>query len=106
MNLNGIKVAPVEIERVLEGHPAVKAVVAFPVRSPIHGELPYAAVELMDGAHLDERELARYARDTLGLRAPRRVMIVDALPSTSNGKVDIRRLTELMSPKAKLPPTP
>jgi len=95
MILNGIKVAPIEIERVLEGHPAVKAVVAFPVRSPVHGEVPVAAVELREGAPANERELARYARDALGLRAPRRVMIVDALPSTSNGKVDVRLLQAL-----------
>ena len=38
---------------------------------------------------------ARFAREALGLRAPRRVMIVDALPSTSNGKVDVRLLQEL-----------
>ena len=94
MNLNGIKIAPVEIERALERHPGVKAVVAFPLRSAMHGEVPVAAVELAAGAHHDERELARFARDALGLRAPRRVMIVAALPSTANGKVDLRRLAD------------
>ena len=95
MILNGIKIAPAEIERVLERHPAVKAVAAFPLPSPVHGELPVAAVELVAGASADERELQTFAREALGLRAPRRVMIVSALPSTVQGKVDIRRLAEM-----------
>ncbi|MBK6806053.1 MAG: AMP-binding protein [Betaproteobacteria bacterium] len=70
MNLNGIKIAGVEIERALERHPAVKAVAAFPLRSVHHGEIPAAAVELTDGRRSDERELQRFAREALGLRAP------------------------------------
>jgi len=80
---------------VLERHPAVKAAAAFPLRSAVHGELPVAAVELNDGARADERELQTYARAALGLRAPRRVMVVTALPSTVPGKVDVRRLAEM-----------
>lgn len=95
MILNGIKIAPAEIERVLERHPAVKAAAAFPLRSAVHGELPVAAVELNDGARADERELQTYARAALGLRAPRRVMVVTTLPSTVPGKVDVRRLAEM-----------
>ena len=92
MTMNGMKVAPAEIERVLERHPAVKAVVAFPLPSGIHGEIPVAAIELVDGGHADEQELQRYARDALGGRAPRRVMIVKSLPVTPQGKVDVRAL--------------
>jgi len=101
MNLNGIKVARVEIERVLERHPAVKAVAAFPLPSGVHGEIPAAAVELAAGLRVDERELQKFAREALGLRAPRRVVIVDALPVTLQGKVDVRRLVELCSRAAR-----
>jgi acyl-CoA synthetase (AMP-forming)/AMP-acid ligase II len=97
MNLAGIKIAPVEIERALERHPAVRAVAAFPLRSPVHGEIPVAAVELADGQRADERELQAFARELLGQRAPRRVMIVAMLPSTIQGKVDTRHLSELMA---------
>lgn len=97
MILNGIKIAPLEIERALEAHPAVKAVVAFPLRSPVHGEMPIAAVELAEGAETGERELWRFARDALGMRAPRRVMIVPTLPTTAENKVDVKRLAALAS---------
>jgi len=96
MNLNGIKIAPAEIERALERHPAVKAVVAFPLRSGVHGEIPVAAVELVDGARADEGELQRFVRVALGMRAPRRVMIVPAMPATPQGKVDVQALVDAM----------
>ena len=97
MIMNDIKIAPAEIERALARHPSVRAVAAFAVRSPVHGDVPAAAVELVAGAVASERELQAYARDALGLRAPRRVLIVAALPSTPQGKVDTRRLAEMAS---------
>lgn len=101
MNMNGIKIAPLEIERALERHPAVKAAVAFPLRSPAHGEIPVAAVEVFDGARADEGDLQAFARRALGLRAPRRVKIVPALPMTPLGKVDLRRLAEALRSEPK-----
>ncbi len=101
MNMNGIKIAPLEIERALERHLAVKAVVAFPMRSPSHGDIPVAAVEVVDGAIADEGELQAFARRALGLRAPRRVRIVPALPMTPSGKFDLRRLAEAMRSGSK-----
>jgi acyl-coenzyme A synthetase/AMP-(fatty) acid ligase len=100
MNLNGIKIAPLEIERALERHPAVKAVVAFPLRSAVHGDVPVAAVQLVEGAAADERALQAYAREALGLRAPRRVTIVREMPTTPQGKVDVKRLAAAMRPDA------
>lgn len=97
MNMNGVKIAPAEIERVLERHPAVKAVAVFPLASAVHGQIPVAAVELRDGASADERALQQFAREALGLRAPRRVAIVDALPATPQGKVDLRALARTLA---------
>jgi acyl-CoA synthetase (AMP-forming)/AMP-acid ligase II len=101
MNLNGIKIAPAEIERALERHPAVKSVVAFPMPSGVHGEIPVAVIELVDGAQADEGELQRFGRDVLGVRAPRRVMVVAAMPTTPQGKVDVRALSGAMAEAIK-----
>ena len=54
--------------------------------------MPVAAVELVPGAAIDARELQRYAREQLGRAAPRRVIIVASMPSTPQGKVDVKRL--------------
>jgi acyl-coenzyme A synthetase/AMP-(fatty) acid ligase len=90
MIMNGINIFPTEIERVLEAHPAVEAAAAFPIASRVHGQIPIAAVELRAGCTCTPAELLGHARDQLGLRAPRRVEILAALPRNAQGKV-VRR---------------
>jgi acyl-coenzyme A synthetase/AMP-(fatty) acid ligase len=87
MILNGINIFPGEIERVLERHPAVRIAAALPLKSPVHGQIPVAAVELVDGAEVKPAELQRFAREHLALRAPRRVLILKELPRNSQGKI-------------------
>ena len=87
MNLNGIKIFPSEIERVLEEHPAVKAAAAFARSSAIHGDIPIAAVELHHSATIDIEELLARVRERLGVRAPRRIFVLEALPRNAAGKV-------------------
>jgi acyl-coenzyme A synthetase/AMP-(fatty) acid ligase len=92
MMLNGINIFPAEIERILEEHPAVRSAAAFPIPSATYGDIPAAAVELNGTMPADAPALARYARERLGVRAPRKVLIVDALPRNANGKVVKREL--------------
>jgi acyl-coenzyme A synthetase/AMP-(fatty) acid ligase len=94
MIMNGINIFPLEIERVLEAHPAVEVAAAFPLASPIHGQIPVAAVELRGDRACSTAELLAHARDTLGVRAPRRVEIVARLPRNAQGKVMKRTLAE------------
>ncbi|BBK39921.1 acetyl-CoA synthetase [Allostella sp. ATCC 35155] len=85
--LNSINIFPGEIERALEGHPLVAEAAAYPVASGVHGQIPVAAVELRPGAAIEARALMIYARERLGLRAPRRITIVPELPRSGQGKV-------------------
>jgi acyl-CoA synthetase (AMP-forming)/AMP-acid ligase II len=94
MILNGINIFPVEIERVLESHPAVAAAAAFPLASPVHGQIPMAVVELRDGPGCAPAELLAWVRGELGVRAPRRVEVVPALPRNAQGKVAKRELAQ------------
>lgn len=87
MILNGINIFPAEIEVTLEAHPAVANAAALPIPSAAHGEIPVAAVELHPGAAVTGAELLAYARARLGLRAPRRVLVLEALPRSPVGKV-------------------
>jgi long-chain acyl-CoA synthetase len=96
MNLNSIKIFPVEIERVLEDHPAVKTAAAFSVPSAVHGDIPVAAVELHAAATVDVDALMAGARERLGVRAPRRIVVVKALPRSAAGKVLKRDLIEMV----------
>jgi acyl-coenzyme A synthetase/AMP-(fatty) acid ligase len=96
MNLNGIKIFPAEIERVLEEHPAVRAAAAFAKRSVAHGDIPVAAVELHASASVEADELMASTRALLGVRAPRKIIVLDALPRNAAGKVLKRDLAELL----------
>ncbi len=92
INLNGINIFPSEIERVLEQHPDVVAAAALPLYSAVHGQIPVAAVELREGGLATPRDIVAYAREYMALRAPRRVIIVPALPRNSQGKILRREL--------------
>lgn len=103
MILNGINIFPGEIERVLERHPDVRVAAALPVQSTIHGQIPVAAVELVEAASVTPAELQRFAREHLALRAPRRVIILPSLPRNSQGKI-LRREIALAFEKGKRAP--
>ncbi len=98
MNLNGIKIFPAEIERVLEEHPAVKAAAAFSKVSATHGDIPVAAVELHASAVATVDELMAHVRSRLGVRAPRKIIVLDTLPRNSAGKFVKRDLAQLVTP--------
>ena len=87
MILNGINIYPSEVERAFDAHPNVAASAAFPVKSRIHGEIPVVALELKLGSQITEAELLAYAREKLGMRGPRKIMLLDKLPRNALGKV-------------------
>jgi acyl-coenzyme A synthetase/AMP-(fatty) acid ligase len=98
MNLNSVKIFPREIERVLEEHPAVKSAAAFAKPSPVHGSIPVAAVELHEAASVAVDELMARTRERLGVRAPRRIIVVPALPRSAAGKIQTHALVALLGP--------
>jgi long-chain acyl-CoA synthetase len=87
MILNGINIFPTAIEDALESHPDVLEVVAYPIKSRIHGEIPVAAVVLKECAEKrDVSHLIDHCRQILGIRAPRQIFVVDRIPRNSAGK--------------------
>ncbi|MFC7493133.1 MULTISPECIES: acyl--CoA ligase family protein [unclassified Nocardioides] len=83
----GENIASVEVEQVLDAHPAVieSAVVAMPDER--WGEVPVAFVTVRAGRDLDAAELLAFARERLaGFKVPKRV-VVEELPRTSTGKI-------------------
>jgi acyl-CoA synthetase (AMP-forming)/AMP-acid ligase II len=89
INRGGEKIAPREIDEVLESHPAVKEAVAFGVPHPTWGEEVAAAVVLV--APATEKELIAYSRERLAdFKVPKRLHIVESIPRTPTGKVQRR----------------
>jgi acyl-CoA synthetase (AMP-forming)/AMP-acid ligase II len=96
INRGGEKIAPREIDEVLESHPAVKEAVAFGVPHPTWGEEVAAAVVLK--APATEKELIAYCRDRLAdFKVPRRLNIVESIPRTPTGKVQRRFVAEQLT---------
>ena len=92
----GYNVYPAEIERVLAGHPAVAMNAVGRVLDDVKGELPKAYVVLRPGAAATEDEVVNYCREHLAAyKVPRSIQFVEALPTTSSGKVMRRELSTL-----------
>lgn len=91
----GYNVYPAEIERVLIGHPSVALVAVGREPDEVKGEVAHAYVVLVAGAAQDDEALLSYCRERLAAyKVPRAVHYVDALPTTSSGKLMRRRLRE------------
>ena len=90
----GFNVYPKEIEALLDDHPDVleSAVVARPDTD--FGEVAVAyVVATQDG--LDEETLRNYAREHLAnFKVPKNVVLLDALPRNTMGKVQKNQLRE------------
>jgi acyl-coenzyme A synthetase/AMP-(fatty) acid ligase len=82
---DGINIYPAEIEQVLLQHAAVAEAAAFSIKSQIHRDVPAAAVVLSRQA--TPQILLDFSKELLGVRAPRVIMIMDALPRSPAGKV-------------------
>lgn len=84
-----------DVEAALTSHVAVLEAATYVVpdgRGSTHIE---AAVTLRSGSIADVSELLRHARTVVpGYAVPRRIAILNDLPRTSSGKVDLKRLAE------------
>jgi len=93
INRGGEKIAPREIDDVLKQHPAVGEAVAFGAPHPTWGEEVVAAVVLKEP--VAEKELIAFARERLAdYKVPRKLYIVDKIPTTATGKIQRRSVAE------------
>jgi len=91
----GFNVFPRDVEDVLVAHPAVAqvGVVGRPDRRL--GEEVVAFVSLLPGAEVTAEELTEYAKQHLAAsKYPREITIVPAVPLTSVGKLDRKKLRQ------------
>jgi long-chain acyl-CoA synthetase len=89
-----------ELEEAVMAHPAVARAAAFGLPHKDKGEVPAAAVELLEGSAASESELLEWCRERLApYKAPRRIWILASggLPQNHSGKVLRRELRERFS---------
>src|SRR6266536_1872118 len=95
INRGGEKISPREIDEVLLRHPAVAEAVALGAPHPTLGEEVAAAVVLR--ADASERDLLAHCREHLAaFKVPRKLHVVEAIPLTATGKVQRRRVAEVI----------
>ncbi|MFN3524116.1 MAG: AMP-binding protein [Phenylobacterium sp.] len=92
INTGGEKVFPEEVEEALKTHPAVRDAVVVGVPDKRFGERICAVVELQAGAEgLELSEAAEHVKAHLAhYKAPRELVVVDAVGRAPNGKVDYK----------------
>jgi acyl-CoA synthetase (AMP-forming)/AMP-acid ligase II len=93
----GETVAPVEVDQVVQSHPAVADGAVAGVPHADWGEVVVAFVVLRPGRNLDLDELRRHCGNHLAShKHPREIVIVESIPRTgATGQVQRRTLTDL-----------
>ncbi len=92
----GENIFPIEIEQLLEKHPAVHQACVLPFAHDLKGQVPYAFIVLRAGGSVTEEEIRQYAL-TGGptYQHPRRVFFLEQLPLAGTNKIDRERLRAL-----------
>lgn len=91
----GLNVYPKEIESVLDRQPGINESAVFGVPHPDFGEAVVAAVVPLPGASLEADTLLAACREELaGYKLPKHLVILEALPRNTMGKVQKSRLRE------------
>ena len=90
--VSGFNVYPAEVEGVIAEHPAVMQVAVVGVPHPHSGEAVKAYVVVGPGSSVDEDDIIAHCEAHLArYKCPQKVMFVDELPQSANGKV-LRKL--------------
>lgn len=93
----GSNISPQEVEEALYQHAAVLEAGVVGLPDPMFGELPIAFVTLCEGHDLTPERLIDHARTLLSeYKVPARVCFMPELPKGLTGKVDRRRLREIL----------
>ncbi len=94
----GENIAAVEVEEVLEAHPAVRHAVAVGYPDPLMGERVAAFVEADATFDIDAARAWFAARGVARFKTPERVVVLDRLPLLPTGKPDRAALRRAVVP--------
>jgi acyl-CoA synthetase (AMP-forming)/AMP-acid ligase II len=92
----GENVYPIEVEKVLAGHPEVAEAAVIGVDDEQYGQRLVAFVRLSGAATPDD--LKAYVRENLAnYKVPREITVLDELPRNNTGKIDRRQLQGMVN---------
>jgi long-chain acyl-CoA synthetase len=91
----GENIFPVEVETLLERHPAVHQALVMPFDHEMKGRVPYAFVVLRAGVRASEEALKQFAlANGPAYQHPRRVFFLKELPLAGTNKIDRDKLRQ------------
>ena len=91
----GENIFPIEVEQLLERHPAVHQAYVLPFEHEMKGQVPYAFVVLRKNASASEDDLKQFAlAHGPAYQHPRRVFFVEQLPLAGTNKIDQKQLRQ------------
>ena len=89
----GVNISPVEIDAVLMRRPEVVEAATVGVPDKVYGEEVVAFVVLRPGVSIGADDILRHCNAALpAFKAPKRIVLSDALPKTERGKLDRKAL--------------
>lgn len=92
----GEKIYPLEIENIIDEHPAVNEKVVVGLQDEKWGEMIVAMVSVKQEHFLTEKELQLFCAQKLArFKLPRKIVFVDKLPKNHSGKIDKKRVIEI-----------
>ena len=98
----GVNISPVEIDSILMQHPKVIEAATVGVPDSVYGEEVVAYVVLRPGSALGADEILRHCNAVLpAFKAPKKIVLSEALPKTERGKLDRKALVERWRSKAE-----
>lgn len=86
---SGMKISPLEIEEILQSHPAIQEVAIVPIPDSKHGEISCACVVTADGASVTLEDVVSFLTEhkIASFKLPEKVILVDQLPRNAVGKI-------------------
>jgi len=104
INRGGEKIAPQEVDDALLRHPQIREAVAFAMPAEILGEDVGAAVVLVPGSGLDEKQIRSFVSTHLAaFKVPKKVFILSELPKGHTGKyarLEMAKVLNLPNPQS------
>ncbi|KAB8235860.1 acetate--CoA ligase [Aspergillus alliaceus] len=98
VNVSGHRLSTAEIEAALLEHPKVSEAAVIGVADDLTGQAVNAFVALKPDCVVDDGELTKHVRTTIGaFAAPRIIFVVVDLPKTRSGKIMRRILRKIVS---------
>ncbi len=95
INRGGEKIAPREVDDVIQAHPAVDQVVTFALPHDKLGEAVAAIVVFKDGHATEEAEIKAFAAERLAaFKVPAKIFVRDEIPKGATGKLQRIGLAE------------